>query len=92
MTFVYFALFLSKLQMSVSKVSNSRRRQMLEKEIENKRKSLKAYKTYINPKDDENICVLEAKKFQKEVELKKCYMMQCTAVFFKKPLLSVDYN
>lgn len=69
--------------MSVSKVSHSRRRQMLEKEIKNKRKSLKAYKTYINPKDDENICVLEAKKFQKEVELKKCYVMQCTAVFLK---------
>lgn len=67
--------------MSVSKVSNSRRRQMLEKEIKNKRKSLEAYKTFINPKYDENISVLEAKKFQKEVELKKCYVMQCTAVF-----------
>lgn len=72
--------------MSVSKVSHSRRRQMLEKEIKNKRKSLKAYKTYINPKDDENICVLEAKKFQKEVELKKCYMMQ----FWAKSILSND--
>lgn len=81
MKFVYFALILSKLQMSASKVSDSRKREMLEKEIEYKRKSLQAFETYINRKDDENICVLEAKKFKKEVELKKCYMIQCKAVF-----------
>lgn len=55
-------------------------RKLLEKEIEYKQKSLKAYKEYIKPKNDDIICVLEAKKLQKEEELKKCYRIQCMAV------------
>lgn len=76
----------SNRDMSASKVSDSRKREMLEKEIEYKRKSLQAYATYINRKDDENICVLEAKKFKKEVELKKCYTIQ----FWAKSILMND--
>lgn len=67
--------------MSASKVSDSKQRELLQKEIENTEKNLKAYKKYINWKDDEMIWVLEAQKFEKEVELKKCYQIQCTAVF-----------
>lgn len=76
--------------MSASKVSDSKQRELLQKEIENTEKNLKAYKKYINWKDDEMIWVLEAQKFEKEVELKKCYQIQCTAVFKKKHLPSVD--
>lgn len=81
MTLFYVSLFLSKLQMSASNVSDSRKKELLEKEIEYKQKSLQAYKKYINRKDDEIVWVLEAKKSQKEVELKKCYQIQCTTVF-----------
>lgn len=51
--------------MSAAQSPVSRRKQLLEKEIEYKRKSLKAYKEYINPTDDEIICVLAAKKIKK---------------------------
>lgn len=68
--------------MSASKVSHLRKIELLKNEIEKKEKNLKAYKKYINRKDDEVICVLEGKKLEKEVELKKCYWIQCTAVFF----------
>lgn len=78
--------------MSAAQSPVSRRKQLLEKEIEYKRKSLKAYKEYINPTDDEIICVLEAKKIKKEEEFKKCYRIQCMAILKKKHLLSVDYN
>lgn len=77
--------------MSASQASDSRKKRRLEKEIEYKRKSLQAYKNFIKPKDDEIICVLEAKKLQKEHELKTCYRIQCTA-FFLNDLLSVVYN
>lgn len=76
--------------MSASKVSDLRKIELLKNEIENKEKNLKAYQEYINRKDDEVIWVLEAQQFKKEVELKKCYLIQCTAVFFKKHLPSVD--
>lgn len=55
-------------------------RKLLEKEIEYKRKSFKAYKEYVKPKNEDIICVLEAKKLQKEEELKKCYWIQCRAI------------
>lgn len=67
--------------MSASKVSHLRKIELLKKEIEKKEKNLKAYKKYINRRDDEVICVLEEKKLEKEVQLKKCYWIQCTAVF-----------
>lgn len=79
--------------MSASKVSDSRKIELLKNEIENKRKDLQAYKKYINRKDDEIIWVLEAEKFKKEVELKKCYQIQGKAVLKKKKHLpSVEYN
>lgn len=53
--------------MSASQASDSRKKQRLEKEIEYKRKSLQAYKKFIKPKDDEIICVLEAKKLKKNM-------------------------
>lgn len=70
--------------MSASKVSDSRKIELLKNEIENKRKGLQAYKKYINRKDDEIIWVLEAEKLKKEVELKKCYQIQGKAVLKKK--------
>lgn len=72
--------------MSAAQSPVSRRKQLLEKEIEYKRKSLKAYKEYINPTDDEIICVLEAKKIKKEEEFKKCYWIQCMAILKKKSI------
>lgn len=72
--------------MSASKVSDSKQRELLQKEIENTEKNLKAYKKYINWKDDEMIWVLEAQKFEKEVELKKCYQIQ----FWAKSILEND--
>lgn len=67
--------------MSASKVSDSRKIELLENEIKNKEKNLEAYKIFIDRKDNEIIWILEAQKFKKEVELKKCYQIQCTAVF-----------
>lgn len=61
-------------------------RKLLEKEIEYKRNGLKAYKEYIKPKNDDFICVLEAKKLKKEEELKKCYWIQ----YWAKSNLSND--
>lgn len=61
-------------------------RKLLEKEIEYKRKSFKAYKEYVKPKNEDIICVLEAKKLQKEEELKKCYWIQ----YWAKSNLSND--
>lgn len=78
--------------MSASKVSDSRKIELLKNEIENKRKGLQAYKKYINRKDDEIIWVLEAEKLKKEVELKKCYQIQGKAVLKKKHMPSVEYN
>lgn len=66
-------------------------RKLLEKEIEYKRKSLKAYKQYIKPKNDGFICVLEAKNLKKEEELKKCYWIQCMAILKNIFLLSRLY-
>lgn len=67
--------------MSASEDSVSRKKLDLEREIEEKRNSLDGYKKYINPKDDEIISVLEAKRSKKEEELKKCYWNQCIAIF-----------
>lgn len=69
--------------MSAAQSSVSRKKQLLEKEIEYKQKSLKAYTEYISPTKDEIICVLEAKKLKKEEEFKKCYWIQCMAIFKK---------
>lgn len=74
--------------MSAAQSPISRKKQMLEKEIEYKQKSLKAYKEYINSTDDEIICVLEAKKSKKEEEFKKCYWIQCMAIFKKACTIS----
>lgn len=67
--FCYF--FHPKLQLAASQTTVLRNKQKLEDTIEETRKSLNAYKDYIEPKDDERICVLEAKKSEKEKELKK---------------------
>lgn len=64
-------------------MSDSREIELLKNEIKKERERLQGYKKCINRKDDEIIWVLEAKKFKKEVELKKCYQIQCTAVFNK---------
>lgn len=72
---------ISKLQMSAAQSPVSRKKQLLEKEIEYKQRSLKAYKKYINSTDDEIISVLEAKKLKKEEEFKKCHWIQCIAIF-----------
>lgn len=79
----FYVVFFSKLQMSASQATDSRKKQ-LEKDIEDKRKCLNAYKEYIKPKDDETICVLEAKKSKKEKELKNIYWIQCMTIFEKK--------
>lgn len=79
--------------MSAPEDSVSRKKLDLERKIEKKRNSLDGYKKYINPKDDEIISVLEAKRSKKEEELKKCYWNQCIAIFLKKKLLlSIDYD
>lgn len=70
--------------MSASEDSVSRKKLDLERKIEKKRNSLDGYKKYINPKDDEIISVLEAKRSKKKEELKKCYWNQCIAIFEKK--------
>lgn len=85
----FFTFFVSKLQMSASQSPVSRN--LLEKEITSKQKSLKAYKEHINHTDDEIICVLEAKKLKKEEELKKCYRIQCMAIFRKSFIISILY-
>lgn len=77
--------------MSASQSPVSREKQQLENKIEKKQKSLKAYKEYINHTDDEIICVLEAKKLKKEKELKKCYWIQCMAIFRKAFIISRLY-
>lgn len=74
--------------MSAAQSPISRKKQMLEKEIEYKQKSLKAYKEYINSTDDEIICVLEAKKSKKEEEFKKCYWIQ----YWSKSILSNEIS
>lgn len=66
--------------MSASQATVSRKKQMLEKEIEEKQTSFNYYKQCINPKDDEKIWVLEAKKSRKEKEFKKSYWFQCMAI------------
>lgn len=65
------------LQMLNSQVSLSRRRKMLEKEVESKQKSLESYRRYIAPNYDECISVLEAKKSKKEEDLKNLHWFQC---------------
>lgn len=74
--------------MSASQATVSRRKQVLEKEIEDEETSINVYKQDINPKDDKNIWVLEAKKSRKEKEFKKCYWFQCMAISF----LSLDFH
>lgn len=74
---------ISKLQMSAAQSPVSRKKQLLEKEIEYKQKSLKAYIEFINSTDDEIIYVLKAKKLTKEEEFKKCHWLQCMAIFLK---------
>lgn len=66
-------------------------RKLLEKEVESKRRNVESYRNYIVPREDECISVLEAKKSEKEEELKNCYWMQCM-IFFIVYLLSVDQN
>lgn len=90
--FFYVFYMFSKLQMGASHASVSRKKQLSEKEIAYKQQSLIAYKKCINSLEAENesICVLEAKKSNKEEELKNCYWNQCMAT--KKFLLSVDLN
>lgn len=66
--------------MAASQTTVLRNKQKLEDTIEETRKSLNAYKDYIEPKDDERICVLEAKKSEKEKELKNCYGIQCMTI------------
>lgn len=78
--------------MSASQAIDSRKKQ-LEKDIEDKRKSLNAYKECIKPKDDEIIGVLEAKKSKKEKELKNSYWIQCMAILRKNSFLpSLDFH
>lgn len=67
--------------MSVSQATISRNKQVLEKDIEEKQASFNYCKENINPKDDEKIWVLEAKKSRKEKELKNSYWFQCMAIF-----------
>lgn len=63
--------------MAASHAPVSRKKQLLEKEIEYKDHSLIGYKKYIEPiEENEIICVLEAKKSNKEEELKNCYWIQ----------------
>lgn len=66
--------------MAASRAPVSRKKQLLKKEIEYAQKSLIGYKEYIKPKDNEIICVLEAKKSKKEEEFKNCYWIQCMAI------------
>lgn len=75
--------------MSASEDSVSRKKLDLERKIEKKRNSLDGYKKYINPKDDEIISVLEAKRSKNEEELKKCYWNQCIAIF-KKNVVAIN--
>lgn len=75
--------------MSASEDSVSRKKLDLERKIEKKRNSLNGYKKEINPKDDEIISVLEAKRSKKEEEFKKCYWNQCIAIF-KKNVVAIN--
>lgn len=88
--FFYVFYMFSKLQMGASHASVSRKKQLSEKEIAYKQQSLIDYKKYINSIEAENESILEAKKSNKEEELKNCYWIQCMAT--KKFLLSVDLN
>lgn len=54
-------------------------RKQLKKEIDSKRTNLEKYRNYIKPKEYENISVLEAEKYQKEVELENCFWFQIWA-------------
>lgn len=49
---------------------------VLKKLIQSKEKDLEIYKTSINPKDDESITVLTARKEKKEKDYKNCYWFQ----------------
>lgn len=60
-----------------SQISLSRRRKMLEKEVESKQRSLECYRKYIDPHYDECISVLEAKKSKKEEDLRNLHWFQC---------------
>lgn len=71
--FVFLPLFY-QLQMAKTRKS-------LEKEIESKRKSFESYKLYINPRPNEDISVLQAKKSDKEEELKTYYWFSCMYLF-----------
>lgn len=65
------------LQMLNSQASVSRRRRLLEKEVESKKNSLESYRRYIVPSYDECVSVLEAKKSTKEEDLKNLHWFQC---------------
>lgn len=54
--------------MSASQATVSRQKKVLEKDIEEEQTGINVYKTDFNPKDDEIIWVLEAKKSRKEKE------------------------
>lgn len=55
----------------------SKNRMQMEKELKSKLESLEGLRKHICPKNDDIICVLEAKKSKKEEELKNCYWFQC---------------
>lgn len=74
--------------MSASQATVSRQKKVLEKDIEEEQTGINVYKTDFNPKDDEIIWVLEAKKSRKEKEFKKCYWFQCMDISF----LSLDFH
>lgn len=48
----------------------------LKKQIQSKEKDLDIYKTLIDPKENESITVLTARKGKKEKDYKNCYWFQ----------------
>lgn len=61
---------------------------VLKKLIQSKEKDLEIYKTSINPKDDESITVLTARKEKKEKDYKNCYWFQA----FDKTILALQIS
>lgn len=54
---------------------------VLKKQIQSKEKDLDIYKTSIDPKANESITVLTARKEKKEKDYKNCYWFQGIYVF-----------
>lgn len=54
---------------------------VLKKQIQSKEKDLDIYKTSIDPKENESITVLTARKEKKEKDYKNCYWFQGIHVF-----------